>query len=236
MPIVRWWIKQRRVRDLSCFHTTMTSRNRSTKSSAPAASQSNPVLRSRAVPTTQADKDRVRNEFGEGYHRVTAFMTDVLNAEDDKSRKEYLGELQSSLVSRDSLCAMSVLLINRYLQDDLRATLKKMDVFPTGAWYFERDFADPATWAPPLRDLPPSNGLARCITAILSISTVMSALSQPAMESEIEDDSGEDELDDEEVPAVVKVQRASDSKKGESSVDNVPPVRFETFVHCCLFD
>ena len=110
------------------------------------------------------------------------------------------------------------------------AATTDMNVFPTGAWYFERDFPDPSNWVPDLRELPPSSTLAKCITAIYHISTVMSGLSQPAMNSEDESDSGEDELPDESLPVVIKIKRANPIKKGQppeetTHVEHKPPVR-----------
>lgn len=81
---------------------------RSAKSSVPAASQSQVVPRPRAAPTTQADKDRMRNEFSERFHQVAALVTEVVDA-DDKSRKALVNELDDALVSavsctRDLIC------------------------------------------------------------------------------------------------------------------------------------
>lgn len=105
-----------------------------------------------------------------------------------------------------------------------------MGIFPTGAWYFETDLSDPLAWVPGLRGLPTSSGLVRCITGVLQLSAMMSALSLPAMPSDDEYEDEEDELEEEEPPAVIKVERTSGSKKGAVSagsqfVDNDPPVR-----------
>lgn len=104
-----------------------------------------------------------------------------------------------------------------------------MKIFPSGAWFLTPEFPDPLAWLDRLEDLPTFTALTLCRAEIRRLSSCVCALSLPAMESEDEDDSGEDELPDESPPVVVKAERARAIKKsavaGDSSlVENRPPV------------
>jgi hypothetical protein len=105
-----------------------------------------------------------------------------------------------------------------------------MRIFPSGAWFLAPEFPDPLVWLGLLEGLPSFTAMTRCRAEIRRLSSCVCALSLPAMESEAEDDSGEDELPDESPPVVVKTERAKASKKSAapgnpSLVENRPPVR-----------
>jgi hypothetical protein len=104
-----------------------------------------------------------------------------------------------------------------------------MRIFPSGAWFLEPEFPDPLTWLDQLERIPVFTASTRCRAEIRHLSSCVCALSLPALESEVEDDSGEDELPDESPPVVAKVERARASKKsavpGDASlIENKPPV------------
>ena len=79
----------------------MTSCSQSTKIILPpaAASQSRPMPRMRAPPTTHADKDRARARYREAYHKVAATVILAAAATDNKWRRAAINELSDSLVS-----------------------------------------------------------------------------------------------------------------------------------------
>ena len=66
------------------------------------SSQPRPTPRMRALPTTQADKDRARARFGEAHRGVTAKVHLAAAAVDIKAQRKAVRELSDALVSRGS--------------------------------------------------------------------------------------------------------------------------------------
>jgi hypothetical protein len=104
----------------------MTSGNRSAKIVLPAtnpATSSRPEPRMRATPYTTDDKQRARARYGEAHRDVSAKVTVAAAAEDNKTRRSAVYELNESLVSRVCVSLLGLSFVDD--EFDYRASLTK---------------------------------------------------------------------------------------------------------------
>jgi hypothetical protein len=93
--------------------------------------------------------------------------------------------------------------------------VQAMTIFPGGAWDLEVKFPDVLSWLATLQGLPKLSAATHAIVGVTRLSSAITALSLTVFPTDDKDeDEDNDELDDEEMPAVVKVDQP-DKDKGK---------------------